>query len=492
MLTIEDCRQAGSYEFKGLSTDVKPADCAVNSLFLELDTGYFYYFDGSTWVKTKSGDGYSTFKSLIDRSITEVTEKMTEDVGYIGDSAFVGCSHLTDVKVGSKISCVYPFAFYNCSALKSVDLSNGVSEVWECAFENCSSLTNLKLGDRLKSIGGSSFKGCTGLPEIKIPDGTETIGGSAFENCSGATKLFLPGTGTLKSIGEFAFKDCSSISSISIPSSIKRIERCTFENCSGATSLSLTTGTTYIGICAFKGCSSLKSLNIPSTLTNLDNEAFKSCSSLTSILYSGVATEGVTSLKQIGDACFRFCTSLKYVWIPATTVRPYGDWTGSSFAGCTALKTVEIQDGVDRIGNNTFDGCTSLEKINFPGSLGISGNIGIRAFRNCTSLREIEMEYGVKGIFEEAFIGCYNLNEVTLPSTIESIEKEAFYHNNIATGMYTLKIYASTPPALGDNAISSWFNLTGYLPNIKVPSGSVETYRNASGWSSFGTRIIEM
>ena len=491
MITINDCEQAGSYEYKGLSTDTKPTNCYVNSLFLELDTGYFYYFDGSTWVKTKSGDGYTTFKSLIDRSITEVTEEMTKDVGYIGHSSFVGCSQLTKVTIGSSLSGISPFAFWNCSALTSVDLSKGVTQIYDCVFENCSSLTNLNLGDRLKSIGGSSFKGCTGLPDIKIPDGTETIGGSAFENCSGATKLYLPGT--LKSIREFAFKDCSSISSISIPSSIKRIERCTFENCSGATSLSLS-NVEYVGECAFKGCSSLKSLNIPSTLTHLDNEAFESCSSLTSILYSGVATEGATSLKQIGDACFRFCTSLKYVWIPATTVRPYGDWTGSSFAGCTALKTVEIQDGVDRIGNNTFDGCTSLEKINFPGSLGISGNIGIQAFRDCRSLRKIEMDDGVKGIFEEAFIGCYNLNNVILPSSIETINKKAFYHNNIATGMYTLKIYASTPPALGDNAISSWFNLTtsGYLPNIKVPSGSVGTYKNASGWSSFGNRIIEM
>ena len=491
MVTLEDCQQEGSHEYKGLSTDTKPTNCYVNSLFLELDTGYFYYFDGSTWVKTKSGDGYTTFKSLIDRSITEVTEEMTEGVGYIGHSSFVGCSQLTKVTIGSSLSGISPFAFWNCSALTSVDLSKGVTQIYDCVFENCSSLTNLNLGDRLRSIGGSSFKGCTGLPEIKIPDGTETIGVRAFENCSGATKLFLPGT--LKSIGIFAFKGCSSISSISIPSSITSIQESTFEDCSGATSLFLTTGTTKIGICAFKGCSSLKSLNIPSTLTHLDNEAFESCSSLTSILYSGESKEGATSLKQIGDACFRDCTSLKYVWIPETTKRANsGDWTGSSFAGCTSLKTVEIQDGVDRIGNNTFDGCTSLENINFPGSLGISGNIGIRAFRDCRSLRVIEMENGVKGIFEESFIGCYNLNNVTLPSSIETINEKAFYHNNIATGMYTLKIYASTPPALGDNAISSWFNLTGYLPNIKVPSGSVGTYRNASGWSSFGTRIIEM
>lgn len=36
----------------GLSTDVKPTeDVATNTLFLELDTGDFYYFNGTTWAK---------------------------------------------------------------------------------------------------------------------------------------------------------------------------------------------------------------------------------------------------------------------------------------------------------------------------------------------------------------------------------------------------------------------------------------------------------
>ena len=51
MVTLNDCRQANEHEYKGLSTDTKPTDCAVNSLFLELDTGDFYYFDGATWAK---------------------------------------------------------------------------------------------------------------------------------------------------------------------------------------------------------------------------------------------------------------------------------------------------------------------------------------------------------------------------------------------------------------------------------------------------------
>jgi len=44
------------YEFSGLSTDTKPSAyegrvIEVNSLFLELDTGDFYYFDGEDWSK---------------------------------------------------------------------------------------------------------------------------------------------------------------------------------------------------------------------------------------------------------------------------------------------------------------------------------------------------------------------------------------------------------------------------------------------------------
>lgn len=37
--------------YMGLSTDTKPAEAEVNSIYLELDTGDFYYFDGTNWLK---------------------------------------------------------------------------------------------------------------------------------------------------------------------------------------------------------------------------------------------------------------------------------------------------------------------------------------------------------------------------------------------------------------------------------------------------------
>lgn len=46
--------EVAQFELMGLSTDTKPAEVSgfpigTNSTFLELDTGKFYYFDGTAW-----------------------------------------------------------------------------------------------------------------------------------------------------------------------------------------------------------------------------------------------------------------------------------------------------------------------------------------------------------------------------------------------------------------------------------------------------------
>lgn len=47
-------------ELVGLSTDEKPTNVGENMLFLELDTGNFYYFDGTAWLEIGSNDDANT------------------------------------------------------------------------------------------------------------------------------------------------------------------------------------------------------------------------------------------------------------------------------------------------------------------------------------------------------------------------------------------------------------------------------------------------
>jgi hypothetical protein len=49
--------KAGEYnDLKGKSTDTKPTDCAVNTIFLELDTGKFMYLDEDGVWKPVGGE----------------------------------------------------------------------------------------------------------------------------------------------------------------------------------------------------------------------------------------------------------------------------------------------------------------------------------------------------------------------------------------------------------------------------------------------------
>ena len=48
MITLRGSRG----DYVGLSADTKPeTGIEINSLFLELDTGCFYYFTGETWAE---------------------------------------------------------------------------------------------------------------------------------------------------------------------------------------------------------------------------------------------------------------------------------------------------------------------------------------------------------------------------------------------------------------------------------------------------------
>lgn len=43
--------EGSAANYLGESTDDKPDDAAINSIFKELDTKDEYYFDGETWKK---------------------------------------------------------------------------------------------------------------------------------------------------------------------------------------------------------------------------------------------------------------------------------------------------------------------------------------------------------------------------------------------------------------------------------------------------------
>lgn len=100
------------------------------------------------------------------------------------------------------------------------------------------------------------------------------------------------------------------------------------------------------------------------------------------------------------------------------------------------------------------------------------------------SLTEVtaEMLNGVTSISSYAFYQCGNLTSVEIPSSVTSIGAYAF---NDCRSLTSITVEATTPPTLGYRA----FDVTPANLVIYVPSESVETYKSASGWSTYASKI---
>ena len=93
----------------------------------------------------------------------------------------------------------------------------------------------------------------------------------------------------------------------------------------------------------------------------------------------------------VGTHIFEGCTSLQKVIIPKTmgTIPDY------TFYGCSSLTDVTIDNDITAIGDHAFDGCTSLAAFKFPTK---TTSVGDYAFKDCTALSDITFERALESI----------------------------------------------------------------------------------------------
>ena len=98
-------------------------------------------------------------------------------------------------------------------------------------------------------------------------------------------------------------------------------------------------------------------------------------------------------------------------------------------------------------------------------------------FRGCSNLLHIEMPESLQILGDYAFEGCTSLQILEFGENLNDCRRECF--KNLRCPII---IYATTPPALNtyDN---------GNAATFYVPDDSVDAYKAASGWSSWASRI---
>ncbi len=426
----------GSSAFYGCSSltsvDI-PTD--VTSIGSSAFYGTAYYNDATNWEDEVLYIG----NYLIKASTSIFGDYAIKDgTTCIADSAFEGCSNLTDVTIPGSVTSIGGYVFYNCSNLTNVDIPGSVTSMGGYVFYNCSSLTNVDIPGSVTSIGERVFYNCSSLINADISNGVASIGYSAFYGCSSLTSITIPNSVT--SIGNLSFYGCNNLKtagpiggdynfelgwSEAIPSGV-------FKSCSSLTSVTILDGVTSIGGSAFFNCSSLTSITIPNSITSIGDSAFKDCSSLTDIYYAGSKEE----------------------------------WSKISIGKdneCAMLAAIHCSDGdAKTIIAQGNCGSEAVWRIENDGTLTISGTgkmknyysySGLPWYSKSNAIKTVVIEDGITNIGRCAFGGCSNLTSVTIPESVTYIEKDAFADCNSLTDVYYggSKYYWNAIPVYGGN-----------------------------------------
>ena len=171
-----------------------------------------------------------------------------------------------------------------------------------------------------------------------------------------------------------------------------------------------------IGEKAFGNNTNLKQVVLPDDITLIDDKAFINC-------YNMISIQLPANLNTIGWNAFDGCSSLTGIKIPKTLKDAGVGNIYSPFTNCTALKTIELEEGLTSIPTGLFYGCSAIEEITIPKSV-IS--IGEQAFYNCTNLKKVTFSPYITYIGKEAFAYNYSLQSVELPAALVELSGKSF------------------------------------------------------------------
>jgi hypothetical protein len=175
------------------------------------------------------------------------------------------------------------------------------------------------------------------------------------------------------------------------------------------------------------------------------------------------------SITVIGEDAFEGCTSLTSITLPfigaeknGTSNTHFGYLFGASDAFSDSvppsLKTVEITGG-SNICEWAFYACTGLTSITLSNSVTC---IGDYAFLGCTSLNSITIPDSITSIGNDVFNKCSSLTAVVIPDSVTSIGRGAFYN---CTGLTSITF---------NGTVSQWNDIIkGMFWNDGVPATEV-------------------
>lgn len=283
----------------------------------------------------------------------------------------------------------------------SFDIPDGVTTIGDHAFQDCYALEHVLFPDTIETIGFGAFRRCRNLKELSLPTSLREIQHFAFGECGAVTSKFLPEG--VRRLGH-GFVENIPLSEIYIPSSVKRIHPI-----------------------AFRGCDKLSKIIVAS-----DNPYFNSCDG---VLYNKDMTELITVPCK---------TDIKDFKLPDTVLSV----SEHAFKGCTGIESIVLNDAIESFPVSIF--CDDLENLSDisvgtecklyqikDGTLISKDGKELIKVPRMTKMKEYVIPNNIEKIHDNAFKGCSSLQSITIPESVVSIGQEVFKG---CKGLTTLKI----------------------------------------------------
>lgn len=180
----------------------------------------------------------------------------------------------------------------------------------------------------------------------------------------------------------------------------------------------------------------------------------------------------------IGESAFEECYSLSSITIPAG-VTSLGDHV---FRYCYSLSSVTIPSSITSIGAYMFNVCYSISSITIPSSVTSIGNF---AFSTCSALSTITLPAGVTSLGKYAFREIYAASRVAIPAGVTSL-RDAVFYNCYGIKYYDFTRHTAVPSLSNTNVF------TGIAADceIRVPAALADEWKAATNWATYADYIV--
>lgn len=387
--------------------------------------------------------------------------QIPESVKEIGELAFAGCGHLTDIEIGQQVEVLHDGSLILAGNVQTITLQSG----------------EIRIGGQLF---GDPEEGAT-VPDIRV------YVSQNYEQCLQNWREMLDpvyGDGTADAL-------LSDEKPVYLYEDGVKYQK--FENEEGttyrlirivkrdATSVQIKEGTTQIAPEALKNSDRLEILLLPESLKSLENVDFSNNHALKNI-YAGasdVKDWNADTLPQNTQICqagkeytaFGFEDGMVYgknadnTWnllkVPTDRSEEIRLWPGTSAVeveaakGCTKLPGIQIADQttLKSIGEYAFSDCMQMNMLDLTECSHLT-QIGRYAFENCSKITEVKLPESVRVLEEGVFENASGLTTFTGTGVVE-IGSRAFYDCESLTGTKT----ADKVISMGTKAFSGCRNL---------------------------------